>query len=256
MQDSVATSARTAGRRFPALISTVRTVLPSIEDVALALFSAILLILAFPNFEVWPLAWVALVPLLFVASRKHTWPTFFAGWVFGIAFFYCTCYWLTYSMINFGGFPPAAAYAALLPGAFVIGIFPAFFAYILAKAIRRWGAHSIFLAPILWAAFEWARLQCTGQLWNAIGYSQAYHPQFIWTARFGGVYAVGFMILLVNAAIAYSIIQRTRQSLLVALATLIVVLAMGFYGISSYQPTTIESEAYVIAVQPNVPMTL
>ena len=257
MQDSVATSVRTTGRRFSAFISTVRTVLPSIKDVALALFSAALLILAFPNFEVWPLAWIALVPLLFVASRNHTWPTFFAGWIFGVVFFYCTCYWLTYSMIHFGGLPPGVAYTALLPGAFVIGIFPAFFAYILAKAIRRWGTCAVFLAPILWSAFEWARLQCTGQLWNAIGYSQAYHPQLIWTARFGGVYAVGSMILLVNAAIAYSIIQRTRQSFLVALATLVAVLILAVYGFSATnQPTTIAPEAYVVAVQPNVPMTL
>lgn len=223
----------------------------------LALCSALLLILAFPNFEVWPFAWIALVPLLFVASRSHTWPTFFAGWIFGIVFFYCTCYWLTYSMINFGGFPAGLAYAALIPGAFVIGIFPAFFAYILAKAIRRWGIHAVFLAPILWAAFEWARLQSTGQLWNAIGYSQAYHPQLIWTARFGGVYAVGFMILLVNAVIAYAIIQRTRRSFLVALATLIVVSTLGVYGNSgTNRPTATAAEAYVVAVQPNVPMTL
>jgi len=257
MQDSVATSARTTGRRFSEFVSTARTVLPSIKDVALALFSAVLLILAFPNFEVWPLAWVALVPLLFVAFRNHTWPTFFAGWIFGIMFFYCTCYWLTYSMINFGRFPPPVAYIALLPGAFVIGIFPAFFAYILAKAIRRWGTRALFLSPILWPAFEWARLQCTGQLWNAIGYSQAYHPQFIWTASFGGVYLVGFTILLVNAAIAYSIIQRTRQSFLVALATLIVVAALGVYGTgATNRGTAIVPEAYVVAVQPNVPMTL
>ena len=257
MQDSLATSARTNGRRFPAFISTVRTVLPSLTDVALSLLSAVLLILAFPNFEVWPLAWIALVPILFVASRRHTWPTFFAGWIFGTVFFYFTCYWLTYSMINFGGFPTGVAYATLIPGALVIGIFPAFFSYLVAKAIRRWGQCAVFLSPILWAAFEWARLQCTGQLWNAIGYSQAYHPQFIWTARFGGVYVVGFMIVLVNAAIAYSIIQRTRRSLVAALATLIVVSTLAVYGFSAKdQPTTSVAEAYVVAVQPNVPMTL
>lgn len=257
MQDSVATSARPNGRRFSVFIGTVRTLLPSLTDVALALASALLLILAFPNFEVWPLASVALVPLLFVASRNHTWPTFFAGWLFGIVFFYCSCYWLTYSMINFGGFPAGAAYAALIPGAVVIAIFPAFFAYILARAIRRWGTCAVFLAPILWAAFEWARLQCTGQLWNAIGYSQAYHPQLLWIARFGGVYAVGFMLLVVNAAIAYLIIQRTRRSFLVALATLIIISTLSFYGASAAnQPSTIEPEAYVVAVQPNVPMTL
>ena len=45
-------------------------------------------------------------------------------------------------------------------------------------------------------------LRLTGQLWNAIGYSQAYHPSLIQSARWGGVYAVGFLIVAVNAALA------------------------------------------------------
>lgn len=256
MQDSVATAAKTSGLRFSAFVSTVRTVLPSLTDLALALLSAILLILSFPNFELWPLAWIALVPLLFVASRSHTWPTFFTGWAFGIVFFYCTCYWLTYSMINFGGFPTGIAYAALLPGAFVIGIFPAFFAYLLAKAFRVWGSFALFLAPIMWVAFEWIRLQCTGQLWNAIGYSQAYHPQLLGPARFGGVYAVGFVIVLVNSAIASAILERTRRAWLVAIAASMTAGLIVFCTGSFNQPSASITDAHVVAIQPNVPMAL
>ena len=256
MQDSVVTSARTTGRRFSAFVSTVRTVLPSLTDVVLALFSALLLILAFPNFEVWPLAWTALVPILLVASSKHSWPAFFAGWIFGIVFFYCTCYWLTYSMINFGGFPTPVAYAALLPGAFVIGIFPAFFTYALAKAVRAWSSIALFLAPIMWVAFEWSRLQCTGQLWNAIGYSQAYHPPMIGAARFGGVYAVGFLIVLVNAAVAFVILERRRRAFLVAIAASIAAGLIVFGTDRLNKPSAANTEAHVVAIQPNVPMAL
>ncbi|HKO60024.1 MAG TPA: apolipoprotein N-acyltransferase [Pyrinomonadaceae bacterium] len=256
MQDSVATASRVTGRRFSAFVSSVRTVLPSPTDAGLALSSAVLLILSFPNFDVWPLAWIALMPLFVVAVRSHSWPTFFAGWLFGIVFFYCTCYWLTYSMINFGGFPTAVAYVALLPGAIVIGIFPAFSAFILAKAVRTWGSRAILLGPIVWVAFEWIRLQCTGQLWNAIGYSQAYQPQLIAAARFGGVYAVGFLMVLVNAAIAFVIVQRTRRSFVIAISISTAAGAVLFGTGATNQPLDSTPEVHVVAVQPNVPMTL
>jgi apolipoprotein N-acyltransferase len=158
-------------------------------------------------------------------------------------------------MINFGGFPTGIAYSALLPGAIVIGIFPAFCTLILAKAIRTWGSRALLLGPILWVAFEWIRLQCTGQLWNAIGYSQAYQPELIAPARFGGVYAVGFVIVLVNGAIAFVIVQRTRGSFVTAFAILI---ASGLIVVGSDATNLPGSaaEAHVVGVQPNVPMTL
>jgi apolipoprotein N-acyltransferase len=259
MQDVVATSAgphSVHGRRVLAFASAIRSVFPSLADCAFAMFSAVLLVFSFPNFELWPLAWVALVPLLLVA-RHDPWPTFFAGWLFGVLFFYCSCYWLTYSMINFGGFSAWLAYGTLLPGALVIGIFPAFFAHVLARAIRRWGTRAIFLAPIVWVTFEWARLQCTGQLWNAIGYSQAYHPQLIGAARWGGVYAVGFLIVLINSAVAFAVLQRRRSALLVAVAVLFFTCLVIFATSVRRQPSVpSNSEAVVVAVQPNVPMTL
>ena len=68
--------------------------------------SAILLILSFPNFEFSSLAWIALVPLLVViAKRPSPLHAFILGWAVGSIFFYATCYWLTYSMIHYGGLP-------------------------------------------------------------------------------------------------------------------------------------------------------
>lgn len=108
-------------------------------------------------------------------------------------------------MIHFGGIRSWLAFVLLLPGAVVMGIFPAIFAVVFARAIRKWGTAALFLAPLLWSALEWARLETTGQLWNAIGYSQAYHPLLIQAARWGGVYAVGSLIVLVNSAIVFSL---------------------------------------------------
>src|SRR5215208_4621290 len=142
--------------------------------------STLLLIFSFPNFELYFLAWIALVPLLVaIARRPSPKSAFILGWATGSVFFYVTCYWLTYSMIHYGGVPTALAYLLLIPGALVIAIFHGLFAALIALAIRKWGRMAILSAPIFWIAFEWVRLVVTGQLWNALGYSQAYHSRII-----------------------------------------------------------------------------
>src|ERR1044072_9643406 len=85
---------------------------------------ALLLIFSFPNFEYFPLAWIALVPLLVVIA-KHPSPrrSFLLGTLVGFVFFYATCYWLTYSMIHYGGLPTALAYVLIIGPVLVFGIF-------------------------------------------------------------------------------------------------------------------------------------
>jgi len=142
--------------------------------------STLLLILSFPNFEYYLLAWIGLVPLLVViAKRPSPLRAFILGWAVGSVFFYVTCYWLTYSMIHYGGLPTALAYLLLIPGAVVVGVFHGLLASLIALAIQKWGRMAIMLSPMFWTALEWVRLGVTGQLWNAFGYSQAYHPMLI-----------------------------------------------------------------------------
>jgi apolipoprotein N-acyltransferase len=220
--------------------------------------SVLLLILSFPNFEYYLLAWIALVPLLVVIARRPS-PlrAFILGWAVGSVFFYVTCYWLTYSMIHYGGLPAALAYLLLIPGALVIGIFHGLFAALITFAIQKWGRMAILVAPLFWAALEWVRLGVTGQLWNALGYSQAYHPLLIQPANWGGVYAVSSLIVTINSIVTLLIISRTKWSIAAAASTALVV----FYVIvlsrempTSPVPTSEGLSVFVVAVQPNVPM--
>jgi apolipoprotein N-acyltransferase len=247
--------------RLSGFRTRVRSVAPSLTDCAAAIVSAILLIFSFPDFNLWPLAWVALVPLfLIVARRTQPGRCFLLGWLFGTVFFYGSCYWLTYSMIHFGGIQPWLAFLLLLPGAVLLGIFPGVLTLVLARLIRNWETSALFLAPLLWSALEWGRLETTGQLWNAIGYSQAYHPHLIQTARWGGVYVVGFFIVFVNAAIAFVILKPSARALLIS-ATLITLTAVLLLlanrtSLSGQRGLKNEAEAIVVAVQPNVPMEI
>ena len=222
--------------------------------------SALLLILSFPNFEFYPLAWIALVPLIVaIAKRPSLLRAFVLGWAVGTVFFYVTCYWLTYSMIHYGGLPTVLAYLLLIPGALVVGIFHGFFALMVALVIQKWGRMTILFAPLFWTALEWVRLEVTGQLWNALGYSQAYHSWLIQPATWGGVYAVSFLVVAINSVIALLVISRTKFSILAAALTILAVVFVIWAARGNATESRLllhEPVMNVVAVQPNVPMNL
>jgi apolipoprotein N-acyltransferase len=236
--------------------------LPTRVEWAAAAATAILLILSFPDFEFSFLAWIALVPLMFVVARRPSpLKAFILGWFAGTIFFYGSCYWLTYSMIHYGGLPTVVAYLLLIPGAVVVGLFPGLFGLVLAVVVKRWGVWAVLAAPGIWAAFEWARLEVTGQLWNALGYSLAYHPVLIQPANWGGVYAVSFLIVTINGTIALGLLKRTWWTVLAAVAitfvVVVVILSSPFTRTDGpFSSDEVHSSVAVIALQPNVPMTL
>jgi apolipoprotein N-acyltransferase len=259
MQDAINLGVPLRARVWKSL-GRVRAFAPARVEAALAVLSSVLLILSFPDFDLWPLAWVGLVPLLLAVARKPQ-PriAFVLGWMTGTLFFYGSCYWLAYSMIRYGRLPAVVSYLLLVPGALTLGLFPAISMAVLARALTRWGARALFVAPVLWSALEWARLGVTGQLWNSIGYSQAYHPALIQAARWGGVYLIGFLILLLNSTIVYIVVERKRRSIIFAAIPFFLVFAttaLAFYQSHERMPNNLADEraALVVAVQPNVPM--
>jgi apolipoprotein N-acyltransferase len=259
MSEAVQVAATPGVRPLARLRAGARAAIPTLPETGLAVTSSALLILSFPDFNLWPLAWIALIPLLITVARKpEAWRSFLLGWIAGTVFFFGSCYWLTYAMVRYGGIPIWIAYPLLVPGAMVLGLFPALCSMALARLVARRGMVAILLAPILWTALEWARLGVTGQLWNATGYSQAYVTPLIQSASWGGVYSVSFLIVAVNAAASYAIVQRTVRALLlslsVAAAVCGVMLASNLYASPSLSATASRPDAIAVAVQPNVPM--
>jgi apolipoprotein N-acyltransferase len=233
---------------------------PTRSQAALATLSALLVVLSFPDFDLWPLAWVGLVPLALAVLRARPTQAFALGWLWGVLFFYGSCWWLTHSMIHYGGIPPAVAFALLLPPTVIVGVFPALWALLIARASALWGAKALALAPFAWAALEWLRLTATGQLWNALGYSQAYQPAVIQPAAWGGVYAVSFLLVAVNAALAFALVRRSLRGASVAAAAALLVMLTVILADFDPRPDTRPSDfiehpgvaAVVVAVQPNV----
>ncbi len=223
----------------------------------MAFGSAILLILAFPNYEFWWLAWIGLVPLLFAVSRTSRKRTAFViGVMWGTIFFYGTCWWLTYPMIHYGGVSAWLAYPLLVLPVVFVSVFPALACTSISFIVKRFGSAAIFAAPVISVAFDWLRGAVTGLDWNALGYSQAFHLLTIQSARWGGVYAVSFLVILSNAAITLPILHRRTPKIFISI---VVLAAAGSYlAYSRFQVTNRDfaPRGVVVAVQPNVPMNL
>ncbi|HEX8369831.1 MAG TPA: apolipoprotein N-acyltransferase [Pyrinomonadaceae bacterium] len=238
---------------------------PSLPNSLLALLSAILLVLAFPGFEFWFLAWFAPVPLFWAVEReKHSIvKSFLLGWLWGIVFFFGTCWWLAYAPTHYGGMPAPVSYFLVLCACSAVGIFPAIFALLFSILLRRLGVYAIFSAPFLWTAIEFLRFWTTGNNWNAIAYSQAFRLSTIQIASIGGVYLVGFLVISTSSYVAWKLLfllsgKTPKYFYLTSLLYISLLAAsfelVGFQKSSEALPPK-ETQTYVIAVQPNVPMS-
>ncbi|MCM8780150.1 MAG: hypothetical protein NC914_03275, partial [Candidatus Omnitrophica bacterium] len=86
------------------------------RKIILAVLSAILLILSFPNFNLWPLAWVAFIPLLFSLQNEKAIARFLLAYLAGVIFFCGTIYWLVH--VTLTGMIALVLYLALYFGVF------------------------------------------------------------------------------------------------------------------------------------------
>jgi apolipoprotein N-acyltransferase len=246
-----------APNRKRSIVTLIRASVPTLAEVSLTIASALLLILSFPDFDLWFLAWIGLAPLIMlVVLVPNPGRAFLLGLLWGTVFFYGTCWWLTYPMIHYGHISPWLAYPLFFLPIVLVALFPALFCFLLARIIAQFGLAAIFAAPLLWVACEWLRYAVTGQLWNALGYSQAFHPWLIQSARWGGVYAVGFLLLLANCALASLLMRSVRVASALIITTALFAFSASYRTrpISSIEANGRSKQTFVIAVQPNVPM--
>jgi apolipoprotein N-acyltransferase len=236
----------------------LRKILPSWQSLPLAVLAAVLLVLAFPDFEFWFLAWFALVPLMWAVEREKesVAKAFVVGWFFGTLFFFGTCWWLTYAPIHYAGFPWPLAYFLILIACLGAGVFPGVFAAILSKLLRRFGSGAFLAAPFVWVFSEFLRYWLTGNNWNAIGYSQAFEVGSRFFGGLGGVLLVSFVVCLFSSVILLLIRRYWRESFAAAVTlSFTISLAAGHNILVNFAWDPRPATARLIAIQPNVPMS-
>jgi apolipoprotein N-acyltransferase len=163
------------------------------------LLSALLFSLSFPSFltleGISVLAWFCLVPLFLVLLTSPYPVAVFYGVIFGTVQTLIISYWLgTYKYVTLH----MATIAQL--GQYLLFMIPFL---LIIKLSRRWGFLTV---PAAWTVFDFLRsIGILGFPWGLIGTSQYRFLPLIQIASLSGVWGIGFIVLLFNASLAWSL---------------------------------------------------
>jgi len=231
-----------------------RRALPWASLLGLPAASGILLYLSFPPADLWPLAYVALVPLMVALRLARTWKSAgLCGLVAGLLAYLPGLVWL--SSVTVAGWIGLSAYVAAYMAAFAL---------VVQRARRRFPRAWPLLVAAVWVGLEFIRSWLgTGFPWLLVGHTQYRFISLIQVASLTGVYGVTFLLVLVNASIAESVNvlleppdpSRHRMRLAplypVAAVALVVLCAVG--GKAAASRVSVRKGPVVGVVQQNVP---
>jgi apolipoprotein N-acyltransferase len=202
-----------------------------------AVSSGLILVFAFPHYDLTWFAWIALVPLLRTLHGKGTGRSFGLAFLAGLVFF----------GIELAGIGHQSVNALKWPHFTIVGLALALYWGAWA-AITQWLSrhlrlsHYVF-APTVWLAIEFLRsnLSFLAFPWLLLGHTQYLHPSLLQLASITGVYGISFLVISSNAAIAAALSSplshahpRKRravvQSFLPVLIVAVAISAVAFWG--------------------------
>jgi apolipoprotein N-acyltransferase len=212
-------------------------------NTALSILSGILIFLAFPPFKFAVIAWVCLVPLLFVVRRSTRGGSFWYSYLTGAVFFGGLMYWLLNVSI------PGTIILILLLSVF-FGLFG-----VVANMIFKYSAE-ILILPFIWAVLEYIRSYLfTGFPWGLLAYSQYENINLMQVADITGSYGISFLIVMFNVALFAYLVRMERKTSYMMVA-LFFMLMSTMYGLYRLDNMNVWGSPLVSVVQGNIPQKL
>ncbi|HEU5060550.1 MAG TPA: apolipoprotein N-acyltransferase, partial [Kofleriaceae bacterium] len=229
----------------------------------LAVLSGVLWFLACADWDIWPLAWIAMVPgLIAVEAAPTTRRALLYGWVTGIVGNIGGFYWITGLLTRFGHLPMALAILGLLLlAAYQASVF-LFFALVIRKLRDRTARRGriwpvALLAPLVMVGFEML-VPFLFPFYLAI--TQAWVTPVIQIADLTGPVGVTALLLTVNGGVYDFLVAArgtgARRALPLAAAAGVLVGALVYGFVRMHQVDAARAEAPAIQVgivQGNIP---
>lgn len=229
-------------------------------NVAPALLSGTLLVLAYPKFDADWVIWFSLVPLLLSLDGRGLRAAVALSYLTGLICFSGVFSWV-WTADGFTPFDYVLVMTTYIPH------YVSLWGVAVVWIRRRTGWPLLWIAPPLWVAQEYARvhagfLSAPGML---LGHTQYQHPAMMQICSVTGVYGLSFLIACVNAAIADTIltkaaIRRPADSLasvaravLPLASVLALVLGTALYGHFMISSPRSDGSLRVALVQANIP---
>ncbi len=233
-------------------------------DVLSAAASGGLLVLGFPRFDFYPLAWISLVPLLIAIRGKHTRTAFYLGLLTGFVYFAGTIYWIYHSMYYYGGVPLILSILILVCLSLYLALYPAVFSMLFNYLTAQPSVPAVLTVPVLWVSLEYLRTYAlTGFPWSLLGYSQYKFLPFIQISDMTGIYGVSFLVAAVSGAVyditffrygkSHEVPLSSRwPSVLSLIIFMLIIIASFFYGMGKLKETEKHGNIKVSVIQGNI----
>jgi apolipoprotein N-acyltransferase len=208
-----------------------------------ALLTAVLLVAAFPHFNLTWLAPVALAPLLVALAREPR-PArrFLLGYIAGVVYWFGVCYWIEAVLAFYGGLNKPVAWLAFLLFCLIKALHMGVFGWLAGILMRRWWAAPAVAA--LWVAIESSHV-FLGFAWLALGNAGIDMDLPMRLAPYTSVYGLSFVFLVTATALALAILGRPRPHFFWLLVLPLLILLPHLPDARSGQQTA-------VLVQPNI----
>jgi len=163
-----------------------------------ALLSGSMWFLACADFDIWPLAWIAMVPTLWAIRGQKAKPAFWYAYLAGIVANAGGFYWIVGLLERFGNMPTIAALPIFLLMAAYQGIEFGLFGWWISVLERRTHSGATWFAPVLMVAIELVTPLIFP--WY-LAITQAWVVPVIQVADLAGPLGVTFLLLVANGAV-------------------------------------------------------
>jgi len=216
--------------------------------------------LAFPKAGWSPLAWGWLVPALVSGLMRPSRAALLDGWLAGTVFYVVLLSWLDHTFLHYSAIPWPLTWLPIAALAAYCGLYLGALTGAVAWLRGRIGpGPALALAPAFWVVGEWLRGWLMGGFpWGLLGYSQAAQLPVIQIAELGGVYAVSFLIVAVNAALAGLLALGPRRAWPGAAAALVLLVGALAFGVHAIGRASAGNAASVevAVIQPSIEQTI
>jgi apolipoprotein N-acyltransferase len=187
--------------------------LPRYARVLLAIGSGAALGFAFPNYNLWPLAWIALAMLIIASYGVRLREAPLYGFLHGQFFYPVVLPWVDTVMRQYGNISPWVSAAFVCAIGTFGGLFCMIFSTGIAAASRRGKLFTCIAAPFIWTAVEYSRSNfwIFGSSWDLSGYPLTRNLALLQLTSITGIYGLCFVVAAYGALVAYALMVPARR---------------------------------------------
>jgi len=174
----------------------------NLVNLTASFFSALLLTLSFPKFNLWIVGFFSLVPLLFSFSfTKGGKNVAILSFIFGIFHFSTLLYWLVYTLTKYGELSVIFSLLLLILLSFYLSLYYVILFYInfKFKVFETPNFIKAIFFSLTFVGIEYFRgTLLTGFTWGQLGYILSNFSPFLQSADIWGIWGLSFILVLAN----------------------------------------------------------